>query len=253
MVIWSDSDHKYRQWLPGTPLPGVIRFSVKPQLSIYPCKAHYDACFISEISYCPFFTRSLYCSHPCFGGGLNKFFPGPTHISIFPGYPTIMSHLREGKSYFFSLWTLIRPVMSTDNKDHHRREEFYLDPLLKLHPSYWCWYPTIQDYSSINSCAEASPVLSNFTMVSPSASTSTTKSSPPHWYQQIMFNPSAFIEVIKCACTDTFQSAFPQCVDWYVFSPMQSFLDGETLESSPLVLSRPDKTMSSIRTTYQAS
>lgn len=33
-----------------------------------------------------------------------------------------------------------------------------------------------------------------------------------------MFNPSAFIDVIKCACTDTFQAAFPQCVDWCVFS-----------------------------------
>ncbi len=33
---------------------------------------------------------------------------------------------------------------------------------------------------------------------------------------QINFNPGAFIDVIKCACTDTFQSAYPQCVDWYV-------------------------------------
>ncbi|KAJ3482387.1 hypothetical protein NLI96_g7005 [Meripilus lineatus] len=27
--------------------------------------------------------------------------------------------------------------------------------------------------------------------------------------KHIIFNPGAFIDVIKCACTDTFQSAFP--------------------------------------------
>ncbi|KAL0952622.1 hypothetical protein HGRIS_006872 [Hohenbuehelia grisea] len=53
-----------------------------------------------------------------------------------------------------------------------------------------------RDYPSISSCAEASPVLQNFSM--------------------IIFNPGAFIDVIKCACTDTFQSVFPQCVDCFV-------------------------------------
>lgn len=33
---------------------------------------------------------------------------------------------------------------------------------------------------------------------------------------QIIFNPGAFIDVIKCACVDTFQAVFPQCVDWCV-------------------------------------
>ncbi|EPQ55926.1 hypothetical protein GLOTRDRAFT_76143 [Gloeophyllum trabeum ATCC 11539] len=50
-------------------------------------------------------------------------------------------------------------------------------------------------YSQISSCAQAAPVLANFTMV--------------------IFNPGAFIDVIKCACTDTFQSVFPQCVDCF--------------------------------------
>ncbi|KAI0072305.1 hypothetical protein K474DRAFT_1605370 [Panus rudis PR-1116 ss-1] len=45
-------------------------------------------------------------------------------------------------------------------------------------------------------CAQAAPVLANFSMV--------------------IFNPGAFIDVIKCACTDTFQSAFPQCVDCFI-------------------------------------
>ncbi|KAK7688681.1 hypothetical protein QCA50_008219 [Cerrena zonata] len=52
-----------------------------------------------------------------------------------------------------------------------------------------------QSYPSINSCAQAAPVLSNFSM--------------------IIFNPGAFIDVIKCACTDTFQT-FPQCADCFI-------------------------------------
>jgi len=52
-----------------------------------------------------------------------------------------------------------------------------------------------QDYSNINSCAQASPVLANLSM--------------------IIFNPGAFIDVLKCACTDTFRSGFPQCVDCF--------------------------------------
>ncbi|KAF8889125.1 hypothetical protein BD779DRAFT_420511 [Infundibulicybe gibba] len=53
-----------------------------------------------------------------------------------------------------------------------------------------------QDYPGINSCAQAAPVLANFSM--------------------IIFNPGAFLDIIKCACTDTFQSAFPQCVDCFI-------------------------------------
>jgi len=51
------------------------------------------------------------------------------------------------------------------------------------------------NYWAINSCAQASPVLANFTTV--------------------LFNPGAFIDVMQCACTDTFRSAFPQCVDCF--------------------------------------
>ncbi|KAJ4491030.1 hypothetical protein C8R41DRAFT_766314 [Lentinula lateritia] len=51
------------------------------------------------------------------------------------------------------------------------------------------------NYSSIQNCAEASPVLANFTT--------------------IIFNPGAFIAVIQCSCTETFQSVFPQCVDCF--------------------------------------
>jgi len=52
-----------------------------------------------------------------------------------------------------------------------------------------------KDYWTIDSCAQASPVLANFSM--------------------IIFNPGAFVDVMQCACTDTFRSSFPQCVDCF--------------------------------------
>jgi len=68
-----------------------------------------------------------------------------------------------------------------------------------------------QNYASINSCAQAAPVLANFTM--------------------IIFNPGAFISVIKCACTDTFQSVFPQCVDCFVATNQSDILNTPDLPS----------------------
>ncbi|PFH48848.1 hypothetical protein AMATHDRAFT_64528 [Amanita thiersii Skay4041] len=62
-----------------------------------------------------------------------------------------------------------------------------------------------KDYGSINSCAEAAPVLANFSMV--------------------MFNPGAFVDVIKCACTDTFQAVFPQCVDCFIKTNQSDILN----------------------------
>ncbi|KAF8628587.1 hypothetical protein AX17_005982 [Amanita inopinata Kibby_2008] len=54
----------------------------------------------------------------------------------------------------------------------------------------------LQNYDKISSCAQAAPVLANISMV--------------------IFNPGDVVDVIKCACTDTFQSVFPQCVDCFV-------------------------------------
>ncbi|KAI5477362.1 hypothetical protein MNV49_006427 [Pseudohyphozyma bogoriensis] len=51
-------------------------------------------------------------------------------------------------------------------------------------------------WSSIDSCAEAAPAFQDFTYM--------------------ILNPATFIAEIKCACTDTFQSAYPQCVDCFV-------------------------------------
>jgi len=66
-------------------------------------------------------------------------------------------------------------------------------------------------YSSINSCAQAAPVLANITTV--------------------IFNPGAFISVIKCACSDTFQSTFPQCADCFEQTNQTDVLDTPNLPS----------------------
>ncbi|KAM5532511.1 hypothetical protein V8D89_013798 [Ganoderma adspersum] len=72
-----------------------------------------------------------------------------------------------------------------------------------------------QNFANIDSCAQAAPVLQNFSM--------------------IIFNPGAFIDVIKCACTDTFQSAYPQCVDCFIQTNQTSFLDSDA-KNLPSVL-----------------
>ncbi|KAL5478856.1 hypothetical protein ACEPAI_2133 [Sanghuangporus weigelae] len=65
-----------------------------------------------------------------------------------------------------------------------------------------------QSFRSINSCAAAAPVLANVSM--------------------IIFNPGAFIDVIKCACTDTFQAAYPQCVDCFTRTNQTEFLSADS-------------------------
>lgn len=42
--------------------------------------------------------------------------------------------------------------------------------------------------------------------------------------EQIIFNPFAFIDIIQCACTDTFQSTYPQCVDCFTLTNQTAFL-----------------------------
>jgi len=62
-----------------------------------------------------------------------------------------------------------------------------------------------QNFGSIDSCAQAAPVLANFT--------------------EVLFNPGAFLSVITCACSDTFQSAYPQCVDCFIQTNQTQFLN----------------------------
>ncbi|KAF5366734.1 hypothetical protein D9758_006564 [Tetrapyrgos nigripes] len=68
-----------------------------------------------------------------------------------------------------------------------------------------------QNYDRINNCAQAAPVLANFS--------------------EIIFNPGAFINVIQCACTETFQSVFPQCVDCFVQTNQTQVLNAPDLNS----------------------
>ncbi|KAI0698203.1 hypothetical protein C8T65DRAFT_661056 [Cerioporus squamosus] len=66
-----------------------------------------------------------------------------------------------------------------------------------------------ENFDSIDSCAQAAPVLQNFSM--------------------IIFNPGAFIDVIKCACADTFQSTYPQCVDCFIQTNQTQYLNSSDL------------------------
>jgi len=43
-----------------------------------------------------------------------------------------------------------------------------------------------------------------------------------------------FIDVIQCACTDTFQSAYPQCVDCFTQTNQTAFLVPQNGQSLPL-------------------
>jgi len=40
-----------------------------------------------------------------------------------------------------------------------------------------------------------------------------------------MYSPLLFIDVIQCACADTFQSAYPQCVDCFEQTNQTGFLE----------------------------
>jgi len=66
-------------------------------------------------------------------------------------------------------------------------------------------------YPSISTCAQAAPALANFSSV--------------------IFNPGAFISEIKCSCTDTFQSVFPQCADCFEKTNQTAVLDTPDLPS----------------------
>jgi hypothetical protein len=62
-----------------------------------------------------------------------------------------------------------------------------------------------EHYSELDSCAQAAPVLANVSM--------------------ILFNPGAFIDVIQCACTVTFEAVFPQCVDCFQRTDQNDVID----------------------------
>jgi len=61
-----------------------------------------------------------------------------------------------------------------------------------------------KNYVNIQSCANASVVFSDPAV--------------------IIFDPTKFVDVVECACTDTFQSAYPQCVDCFSLTNQTAFL-----------------------------
>jgi len=71
-------------------------------------------------------------------------------------------------------------------------------------------------WSSISSCAEAAPVFQNAS--------------------NIIWNPLAFVSAIKCACTDTFSSAYPQCVDCFVQTNQCETFLGVGADSAPSIV-----------------
>lgn len=77
------------------------------------------------------------------------------------------------------------------------------------------------NYANIDHCAEACPIFANFSMVNRSLTFQFSNAFLITVVLKIMFNPGAFVDVIECACTDTFQSTYPQCVDWYDLSDVQ--------------------------------
>jgi len=52
-----------------------------------------------------------------------------------------------------------------------------------------------KDYPSIDSCTKSSEIFQNFSLV--------------------MFDPQQFVSAISCACTDTFLSVYPLCIECF--------------------------------------
>jgi cell division cycle protein 20 (cofactor of APC complex) len=119
---------------------------------------------------------------------------------------------------FFTLSAFANPIVDgyvefiqekreAEEHEHWKRTEFPEYP-----PSCTiCSY----DYEDISSCANASIVFSNIA--------------------QILFNPWSFWDVIQCACADTFQSAYPQCVDCFIQTNQTGFLVPENGNLSSVV------------------
>jgi|SRR5258706_2152387 len=49
----------------------------------------------------------------------------------------------------------------------------------------------------------------------------------------MIYDPTRFIDVVQCACTDTFQSAYPQCVDCFTQTNQTAFLVPDNGQSLP--------------------
>ncbi|BGP43257.1 hypothetical protein JCM10450v2_007402 [Rhodotorula kratochvilovae] len=74
------------------------------------------------------------------------------------------------------------------------------------------------EWSGISSCASAAPAFeARFRL---------------NWIN-MLWNPIAFVDAIKCSCTDTFSSAFPQCLDCFVqTNQCEEYLGVPSLEAN---------------------
>ncbi|TNY19502.1 hypothetical protein DMC30DRAFT_442605 [Rhodotorula diobovata] len=69
------------------------------------------------------------------------------------------------------------------------------------------------EWSGISSCANAAPAFED--------------------WKSMLFNPISFVDAIKCSCTDTFSSAFPQCLDCFVqTNQCEEYLGVPSLEAN---------------------
>jgi hypothetical protein len=143
--------------------------------------------------------------------------------------------------YFFSLWLILASLVSGYPYRPQLLSSSTGTPTLQYRTTqpYFPDYPPscpicANNYPSINNCAQAAPILANFSMVRTNYDNSRTMS-----FNRLCLHRSFSIlvhssvrkqfklgrnsadsppaDVIKCACADTFQSVFPQCVDWCVF------------------------------------
>ncbi|CAD6926322.1 unnamed protein product [Tilletia controversa] len=97
-------------------------------------------------------------------------------------------------------WYQSRPKAKLEKPTRVERDETPNVPLSQLGPpSFPAEFPSCgkceEKYSSLSSCMEASSVFQNAT--------------------NIFNSPLSYFAVIKCACTDTFQAVYPQCLDCF--------------------------------------
>ena len=82
------------------------------------------------------------------------------------------------------------------------------------------------NFGNIDSCANASIVFANITNVSPPRGIMELCTELSHdGSKKVIYNPLLFIDVINCACTDTFKSTYPQCVDCFEQTNQTVFLE----------------------------
>jgi len=113
-------------------------------------------------------------------------------------------------SIFFAAIVAAIPAPSPSRSRIQKRSNLATRSTPPVFPDYPPSCPKCAErYPEIESCCQAAPVLANFSMV--------------------IFNPSAFVDVVRCACADTFLAVFPQCVDCFVRTNQTDVLEAPSL------------------------